>query len=57
LYSEDNIGLPDCAGGTILWDGTLNNQDLPAGVYVYIIEIEFIDNVTLVYPGDITLIH
>lgn len=57
LYSENNIGVPDCTGGSILWDGTINNADLPSGVYVYVIEIEFIDNVTLVYRGDVAIIR
>lgn len=57
LYNQNNIGIPDCAGGSILWDGSVNNQDLAAGVYVYVIEIEFIDNVTLVYRGDIAIIR
>ncbi|MEO0338296.1 MAG: gliding motility-associated C-terminal domain-containing protein [Bacteroidota bacterium] len=57
LYQEQNIGIPDCAGGTVLWDGKFNGRDLPAGVYVYIIEVEFIDNVTLVYRGDISIIR
>ena len=57
LYQEQNIGIPDCAGGTVLWDGKINGQDLPSGVYVYIVEVEFIDNVTLVYRGDISILR
>ncbi|MEM6376740.1 MAG: gliding motility-associated C-terminal domain-containing protein, partial [Bacteroidota bacterium] len=57
LYNRDEIGIPDCAGGTILWDGSIGSNDLPSGVYVYVIEVEFIDNVTLVYRGDITILR
>lgn len=57
LFNRDDIGIPDCAGGTILWDGSIGSNDLPSGVYVYVIEVEFIDNVTLVYRGDITVLR
>ena len=57
LFDRENIGIPDCAGGSVLWDGSINNNDLPSGVYVYVIEVEFVDNVTLVYRGDIAIIR
>lgn len=57
VYNQDDLGMPDCAGGTVLWDGEINNRLLPAGVYVYVIEITFVDNVTLTYRGDIALMR
>jgi gliding motility-associated-like protein len=39
------------------WDGTFDGEPLPPGVYVYVAEVQFIDNNTkLVYKGDITLV-
>ncbi|HZV68215.1 MAG TPA: gliding motility-associated C-terminal domain-containing protein [Saprospiraceae bacterium] len=39
------------------WDGTYDGQPLSPGVYVYVAEIQFIDNETkLIYRGDITLV-
>jgi len=38
------------------WDGTLNGQDVVAGVYVYLIEVKFIeDDDPITYTGDITV--
>ncbi|MEM9886278.1 MAG: gliding motility-associated C-terminal domain-containing protein [Bacteroidota bacterium] len=44
-------------GGIGDWDGTFNNQPLPSGVYVYLIEVEFEDNITLLYRGDVTILY
>lgn len=48
---------PNCQDGTALWDGRRNGRLLNPGVYVYLIEIEFEDGVTLLYRGDVTLIR
>jgi len=39
------------------WDGTFNNQELDAGVYIYIAEVLFDDGVRVVYKGDVTLVR
>ena len=39
------------------WDGIFNGKRADPGVYVYIMEIEFIDDTTEVYYGDVTLIR
>lgn len=49
--------MPDCAGGTIVWDGLLSSKLANQGVYVYIIEVEFLDDVKLLYRGDVGLIR
>jgi len=57
LIMEANGIIPDCAGGTIVWDGLLTNKKANQGVYVYIIEVEFLDDVKLLYRGDVGLIR
>ena len=39
------------------WDGTLNGQLMNPGVYVYIIEVEFVDGIVLLFRGDVTLLY
>jgi gliding motility-associated-like protein len=39
------------------WNGRINGELAPAGVYVFYAEIEFLDGVTEVYQGDMVLIR
>lgn len=39
------------------WNGTYRNQLMPSGVYVYVAEVEFIDDEVLVFKGDVTLVR
>jgi len=39
------------------WNGTYRDQLMPSGVYVYVAEIEFIDDEVLLFKGDITLVR
>jgi gliding motility-associated-like protein len=39
------------------WDGFLNGEKLNPAVFVYFAEIEFIDGVTILYKGDVTLMQ
>ncbi len=39
------------------WDGTFRNRQVQTGVYVYLIEVEFLDGVSLLYRGDILAIY
>ncbi|GJM32373.1 MAG: hypothetical protein DHS20C18_13740 [Saprospiraceae bacterium] len=56
VYESDEVSV-SCEGGTPLWDGRKNGKVMNPGVYVYIIEVTFLDNVTLLYRGDITLLR
>lgn len=47
---------PDCSG-VKLWDGHFNGKMANPGVYVYMIEIEFLDGISLIYRGDVTLLR
>ena len=39
------------------WDGTFNGQEMMPAVFVYLVEVEFIDGVTQTYSGDIHLLR
>jgi gliding motility-associated-like protein len=54
VYRADNFGINDPSSG---WDGTFNGKVMNAGVFVYLIEIEFIDGVKQSYQGDVNLIR
>lgn len=43
--------------GTVGWDGRYNGERLNPDVYVYIIEVTFLDGETLLYRGDVTLLR
>ena len=55
VYSDSNI--PDTDFDTRGWDGTWNGKPLNPDVFVYVIEVEFIDDTRLIYRGDVTLIR
>ncbi|MCB9267164.1 MAG: gliding motility-associated C-terminal domain-containing protein [Lewinellaceae bacterium] len=46
-----------CIGGLPLWDGRLKGSDMKPDVYVYVIEVEFLDNVRLAYRGDVSILR
>jgi gliding motility-associated-like protein len=55
LHSTTNFAPSDEAFG---WDGTLTGvANAAPGVYVYIVEYEFIDGKKILYTGDVTLIR
>jgi hypothetical protein len=37
------------------WDGTFRGQKMQTGVYLYMIEVEFIDGFVIRYSGDLSL--
>jgi hypothetical protein len=39
------------------WDGTVRGEDGQVGVYVWFVEVEFIDGETKLFKGDVTLIR
>ena len=49
-------GIPHSAE-SLGWDGTYQGKVVNTGVYVYLIEVSFLDDVTLTYSGDITVIR
>ena len=43
--------------GLALWDGKMNGKLVNSGVYVYVVEVEFIDGEIDLLSGDVTLIR
>lgn len=39
------------------WDGSFRGQQMDANVFIYVAEVEFIDGVTEVFKGDVTLVR
>ncbi|MBK6905265.1 MAG: gliding motility-associated C-terminal domain-containing protein [Saprospirales bacterium] len=39
------------------WDGTFGNRLAAGGVYAYLAEVRFIDDVVLIYKGDVALVR
>jgi gliding motility-associated-like protein len=39
------------------WDGTVSGKLAPPGVYVYLLEVRFLDGVVQTYSGDVTLLR
>ncbi len=56
LYEQQSIA-PDCIGGSRLWDGRIKDKPAGQGVYIYMVEVQFLDGITLLYRGDVTLIR
>lgn len=54
VYEGQDLLLNDETQG---WDGTYRGQPLNPGVFVYVAEVEFIDNSVLQFEGDITLVR
>lgn len=54
IFDKQNIPLNQESAG---WDGTFNGKELSSAVFVYMAEVAFIDNKTILFKGDITLLR
>jgi gliding motility-associated-like protein len=54
IFDVSNVEPNDPSKG---WDGNFNGQPLSAGIYLYIIEFEFVNGATTVKTGDINLMR
>ncbi len=54
LFERENVSVNNPSTG---WDGRVNGRELTTGVYVYLAEVEFIDDVVLEYGGDVLLLR
>lgn len=55
IYEATDLD-PDISG-IISWDGYYKGKLMDPAVFVYLIEVEFLDGVSLLYRGDITLMR
>lgn len=54
VYETSNlISLGEFIG----WDGTFRDKEAPAGVYAYLIEVEYLNDSSIMYTGSLTLIR
>ena len=57
MFEAENLPA-DCLDGTVIWNGeSANGQEVNTGVYVYIVEVDFLDNKTLTYRGEISVVR
>jgi len=54
VYEGRNLDINDESAG---WDGTRNGDPLPPGVYTYAASVLFVDQVTRIIKGDVTLLR
>ncbi|MCB0669237.1 MAG: gliding motility-associated C-terminal domain-containing protein [Saprospiraceae bacterium] len=56
LIFENNTEEGPSPEGSSGWDGRISGSIVHPGVYVYLVEVEFIDGRILTYRGDVTLV-
>ncbi len=54
LFQQENFPANDIQYG---WDGTFKNKAMPSSVYVWMVEVEFLDGFRQNYQGDVTLVR
>jgi len=54
VYEQQNFQANQTSGG---WDGTFKGKAAEAGVYIYLVEILFLDGEVKSYSGDLTLVR
>ncbi len=56
LVFEATDFLPEL-NSNVQWDGTFKGDEMDPGVFVYLIEVTFVDGTTLLYRGTVTLVR
>ena len=54
---HNNEPEPPSATGTQGWNGKMGEEDLDPAVYLYLVEVQFVDGLEVIYRGDINLIR
>lgn len=54
VFQDSDFEVNDMFHG---WDGTYRGQSAEAGVYIYAVEVEFLDGFTQWYAGDVSLLR
>ncbi|MCB0593254.1 MAG: gliding motility-associated C-terminal domain-containing protein [Lewinellaceae bacterium] len=60
VYQSDGQDVSNglyCIGGLPLWDGRHKGSDMKPDVFVYVIEVEFLDKIKLAYRGDVSILR
>ena len=52
VYSNTNVAANDENNS---WDGTFKGRQLNNGVFVYVVEVEYIDGTRETFKGDVTV--
>ncbi|MCB0532856.1 MAG: gliding motility-associated C-terminal domain-containing protein [Lewinellaceae bacterium] len=55
IFTAPEDQLPD--SGSLRWDGTYRGKDMQPGVFVWYVDVEFIDGSTEVFKGDVVLVR
>lgn len=53
----EELDLLPSIDGTPGWDGVFRDKDMDPAVFIYTVEVEFVDGRRLVYRGDVTLLR
>ncbi|MFN0214002.1 MAG: gliding motility-associated C-terminal domain-containing protein, partial [Saprospiraceae bacterium] len=56
LYAREKF-IPDSDNLSEGWDGTYNGDFVNPGVFVYLVEVKFLDGRVLLYRGDVTVVR
>jgi CHU_C Type IX secretion signal domain len=48
---------PPSSDGSVGWDGEFRGQEMNPAIFIYSVEVEFVDGRLLVYRGDVTLLR
>jgi gliding motility-associated-like protein len=57
VFEERGVPLPANLDGTPGWDGRLDGERMNPAVFLYLVEVEFVDGQVLLYRGDVTLVR
>jgi gliding motility-associated-like protein len=53
----EELDQPPSPDGTPGWDGVFRGQDMDPAVFMYLVEVVFVDGRVLLYKGDVTLLR
>lgn len=54
VFENENFTPGDTAAG---WDGRAKGQDVSPAVFVYVVEVEYVDGTTETFSGDVTVVR
>jgi len=39
------------------WDGTFKGEEVTSGIYIYVVDVSFVDGERTIFSGDVTLVR